>query len=286
LIGALFLLFALFTPRRGFGLPIYLGVSVVSLLFFREVGTAFKRCQKEEFGDLDAAVGSIPKGQRVVGLVWERDSLHVRWSPYLHAAAMYQAERGGAVMFSFAEYPQSPFSFKANNRPPAVPLRWEWAAFFVRPVPDLDWFDYVITRGDQGTLKAYSDAFELDYDGLRWKVWKRRPPGQGFESGDAAYRLLNEAPEVKPEEGSTCLSLASTGKSGTLQAALNQVVLRARTRQGRCSVRTAEGRTCELELQSDPGSSGFDVKIEFTLKDGLVQPASLRCRGELPQPPM
>lgn len=287
LLGTMFLILALPTPRRGFAVPLFAAVSVVSLLFFREVGTAFKRSEKEELADMEPAMRSIPMGQRVVGLVWDRDSRFVRWSPFIHAAAMYQSMRGGAVMFSFAEYPQSPFSFKPANRPPAVPRRWEWAPFFTRPVPDLAWYDYVITRGDPGTMKLYAEAFELSYDGSRWKVWKRRDASQPFEGGEPVYRMLTEAPAVTPEAESSCAGLAKTSKAGTLQGALGERVLRASTRKGRCGAVGAEGRSCTLELSNAAkDESKFDFSVEVTLKDGAIVPASLVCRGEWPQPPM
>lgn len=283
LIGTMFLLLALPSPRRFFALPLYAGAVVVSLLFFREVGVAFQRCQKEELADVDAALGSIPKGQRVAGLVWDRDSRFVRWSPYLHAAAMYQAARGGAVMFSFAEYPQSPFSFKTGNRPPKVPRRWEWAPFFVRPVPDLGWFDYVITRGDPGTLKLYAEAFEPLYSGARWKVWKRRDSSLPFEGGEPVYRLLSDTPAVTPDQGSSCATLAAKASDKTLHRALQDVVLRAGTRKGNCAAVTDAGRSCQLALANESSDkNAFSLEVDFTVKDGSVVPASLVCRGALP----
>jgi len=287
LIGVMFLLVALPSPRRGFGLPIFAGAALVSAFFFREVGMAFQQCQREELADVDAAVNSIPMGQRVVGLVWDRDSRFVKWSPYLHAAAMVQVERGGAAMFSFAEYPQSPFSFKAGNRPPKVPRRWEWAPFFTRPVPDLDWYEYVITRGDPGTIKLYPEAFELHYDGQRWKVWKRRDPKLAFEGGEAAYRFLTEGQAVKPEADSSCATFAKSVKEGTVQAAVREVVLRAEGRKGRCGAVESGARRCTLELRNDPSKKdGFDFSVEFELRDGAITASSVRCSGVLPQPPM
>jgi len=283
LIGTLFFLLALPTPRRGFALPLFLSAALVSGLFFREVATAFRRYQREELVDVDAALDSIPTGQRVVGLVWDKDSRYVRWSPFLHAAAMYQAKRGGAVMFSFAEYPQSPFSFKPDNRPPSVPRRWEWAPFLVRPVPDLEWFDYVITRGDPGTLRHYADAFELSYQGARWKVWRRRNPSLPFDNGETVYRMLQDAQPVKASESESCTELIQHSKEGTLQGALKEVVLRATSRGGHCSGRGSDGRECELELVKEQGTGQFDIKVAFGIHNNRVSSPS--CKGAA-QPPM
>ncbi|MBK8996718.1 MAG: hypothetical protein IPM35_13365 [Myxococcales bacterium] len=285
LLGALFSLLALPLPGRRLALPVYVGAALVSLLFYREVAVAFRRSEREELAGVDAALDSIPMGKRVVGLVWEHESRFVKWSPYLHAAAMYQAKRGGAVSFSFAEYPQSPFSFKPNNRPPELPRRWEWSPAFVRPVPDLGWYDFVIARGDPGTLRLYAEAFELHHDGARWQVWKRRDPSLPFEGADAVQRFLGDLAGLKLEPGSSCATLAQATPDGTLQAGLAEVVRRASSKQGRCGALSAGVRSCGLELRKDTAPS-FDFSVELWLKDGALEASSARCTGALPQPPM
>lgn len=285
LLGALFSLLLLPAPRPRLALPVYLGAALISALFYREVAVAFRRCEREELAGVDAALDSIPMGKRVVGLVWEHESRFVKWSPYLHAAAMYQARRGGAVSFSFAEYPQSPFSFRPENRPPELPRRWEWSPAFVRPVPDLGWYDFVIARGDPGTLRLYAEALELHHDGARWKVWRRRDPSLPFEGADAVQRFLGELAGVKPEPGSSCAKLAEMTQEGTLQAGLAEAVRRAGSKQGRCGAVSAGARSCALELRSD-AEPRFGFGVELSLKDGVPVPSSARCTGVLPQPPM
>ncbi|MBK7582577.1 MAG: hypothetical protein IPI67_20560 [Myxococcales bacterium] len=287
IIGSLFILLAVEQPRRKFALPIYAAVCVLSLVLFREVGVAFVRAHREEGRELYAAIESLPKGRRVVGLVWERDSRFVRGSPYLHAAAMYQAARGGAVMFSFAEYPQSPFTFKADNRPPEVPPRWEWFPMMVRPVPDLDWFEYVITGGDPGALPLYPDGFELARDGERWKVWKRRDPSLPFENGPAVLRLLSDAPGIEPAPGSSCAMLTEGRAGQSLSVGIDLFGRAGVPPTGRCSGLGAEGRTCELALvgRAD-GADQKRLRVQFVWKDRAVSAQSLRCELGAAQPPM
>jgi hypothetical protein len=280
-IGVAFLLLAWPALPARAAWPVYAAVGLVSALFFREVAVAFQRSEREERADADAAIASIPMGRRVAGLIWDRESRFVRWSPYLHGAAMYQASRGGAVMFTFAEYPQSPFSFRSDNRPPKVPRRWEWAPFFVRPVPDLDWFEYVLTRGDTDRMKAYSDSFELSYDGSRWKVWRRRDPAKAFDAPEPTFRLLNDAPEVTPPADSSCHAIAASGKTGTIQDAVRSTILRAK-RSGRCGDVSGSGRACTLELRAHD----FDFAVDFRVENDAIPPESLSCRGRAPQPPM
>ena len=125
---------------------------------------------EEETGDLDAALEAIPRGSRVVGLMYDRHSAVVRFAPYIHGVAWAQAARGGAVMFTFADFPQSPIRFREDERPPPVPPRWEWEPQRVR-LDQLGWYEYVLARGGPGPI-ARSPGVEPVYRGARWSVWK------------------------------------------------------------------------------------------------------------------
>ena len=174
LLALVFLLIVLPGPRGWARFALLLGVVIVSVIGFSNFTRVFQRFEREEVGDLDRALQAIPKGRKVAGLIWDRGSSQVKFSPFIHYAAWYQAERGGAVMFTFADFPQSPFRFKPADRPPRVVPRWEWEPSHVNPITDLAWFDYVLTRGDPGTLSRHADAFENVFQGSRWVVWKRR----------------------------------------------------------------------------------------------------------------
>jgi len=126
-----------------------------------------------EVGKLDEAIASIPPGQRVAGLIFDRGSRHVRFSPFIHAVAYYQLRRGGAVMFTFADFPQSPFVFRPGNRPPRVRPRWEWLPGRVDPVRDLVFYDYVLVRGGPGRIARQRKHYATVFRSRRWSVWKR-----------------------------------------------------------------------------------------------------------------
>jgi hypothetical protein len=108
----------------------------------------------------------------VVGLIFDRHSRNAAFSPFIHFVAYYQARKGGAVMFSFADFPQSPFRFRDDNRPPRVPPRWEWLPERVRPRSDLDFYDYALVRGGPGAIGRASSGFTLRYRGTRWSVFE------------------------------------------------------------------------------------------------------------------
>lgn len=151
---------------------IAVGLVVLSLFMVRDLGTAFLNFERHELTGLRQTLEVIPEGQRVAALVWDRGSRYVRFSPFLHTAAHYQAQRGGAVMFSFATFPQSPFRFRDEVAPPPVPPRWEWQPDAVRP-ESLGWYDYVITRGGPGRL-ARSPLWEPVHQEGPWRVFRRR----------------------------------------------------------------------------------------------------------------
>jgi hypothetical protein len=160
-------------PRARFGRHALCAIAVVlSCASFHYVGKAFAAFDREEVGDFDRALATIPRAQRVVGLIFDRSSRHVAFSPFIHYVAYYQARKGGAVMFSFADFPQSPFAFRQDNRPPRVPPRWEWLPEHVRPGPALEFYDYALVRGGPGAIARRNSGFTAVFRGERWSVWK------------------------------------------------------------------------------------------------------------------
>jgi hypothetical protein len=176
LLAALFLLPVLPSPGRRVAPLLSAAVIVVSATGFFLVGRAFYRFDRNEVGKFEAALGAIPPGQRVAGLIFGRGSRQVRFSPFIHYAAYYQARKGGAVMFTFADFPQSPFRFREQNRPPRVGPRWEWMPERVNPAVDLGWYSYVLVRGRPGIIDRQRRFYRPIHRSARWSVWKRRGP--------------------------------------------------------------------------------------------------------------
>lgn len=131
---------------------------------------AFAATERESKG-LQSIVAQIPEGERVAGLIYERGSSALTFSPFLHAVAWYQAERGGAVMFSFTDFPQSPVRFRENNRPPRVPPRWEYSPERVRTESDLTWYRYVISRGGPEGFPGLTFVARAG----SWRLWSTTP---------------------------------------------------------------------------------------------------------------
>jgi hypothetical protein len=173
LLALVFAIPALPRPRGWIGAFVLAAVTAVGIASSAEVKRAFVAFDTEEFGALDEATASIPHGARVAGLIFDRGSRHVKFSPFIHSVAWVQADKGGAVMFTFADFPQSPFAFREDRRPPRVVPRWEWMPERVDPARDLAWYDYVLVRGGPGRIAAQRDTFEMVHRDERWSLWRR-----------------------------------------------------------------------------------------------------------------
>jgi hypothetical protein len=169
LLALLFVIPVLPAPPRAAGLM--LALALLALVFREQqiVASAFRAFERDEVGDFDAALESIPAGSRVLGLIWSRGSRQVKFAPFIHYVAYYQARKGGAVMFSFADFPQSPFRFREEDRPPRVPPRWEWLPQRVRP-NDLSWYQYVLVRAGPAPC---GPGCKLLFKDALWSVWQR-----------------------------------------------------------------------------------------------------------------
>jgi hypothetical protein len=121
----------------------------------------------------DEVLAQIPQGSRVAGLIFNPRSEVIKQPTLLQSVAWVQAEKGGAVMFTFAEFPQSPFSFRDGNRPPRVAPRWEWEPQRVAPDRDLGWYEYVLIHDGPGAMGTSRTFHRLLQSG-RWSVWKRQ----------------------------------------------------------------------------------------------------------------
>jgi hypothetical protein len=146
--------------------------AILAILGAGELVQLFRNASEQGYRGFDAVLEHIPKGSRVATLVFERRLEGLQLSPLIHAAGWVQAERGGVVMFTFAEFPSSPFAYRASRRPPPVPPRWEWGPERVVPDRDLEWYDYCLVQGWSGSLEASRQFKEVARRG-RWSLWQK-----------------------------------------------------------------------------------------------------------------
>ncbi len=196
LLALIFLVPVLPAPRRLGALAVYSGLAAISLVGSLAVRNAFLQYSKHEVGELDGALAVIPPGKKVAGLMFSISSRWVKFSPLIHSVAWYQAEKGGAVMFTFADFAHSPFHFRSADRPPKVPPRWEWMPARVDPRRDLGWYEYVLVQGGPGRIEEQQDTYERIFQGPRWTVWKRRASGVASAGRDPPPE--RKVPELLP----------------------------------------------------------------------------------------
>lgn len=170
LLAVLFLIPVLPAPPRAAAVLLSCALLALSFAEQRLVTHAFAEFDAREVGDFDAALAAIPPRKRVMGLIYARGSQQVKFAPFIHYVAYYQARKGGAVMFTFADFPQSPFRFREDARPPRVQPRWEWLPQLVRPA-DLTWYEYVLVRA--GPSPCAHECTSV-YRGNLWNVWRTR----------------------------------------------------------------------------------------------------------------
>jgi hypothetical protein len=154
---------------RAFAAVVSIALALLATVQYSQL---FRQVEAIAYRGFDNVVGRIPLGSRVATLVFDRNVDGLRLSPLMHAAGWVQAERGGMVMFTFAEFPPSPFSYRPSRRPPQVPPRWEWVPDRVRPDRDLGWYDFVLVHGWTGSLEA-SRRFVSVFGEGRWSLWRR-----------------------------------------------------------------------------------------------------------------
>jgi hypothetical protein len=137
-----------------------------------DVGATFQQYERAEMRGFDEVIAKIPQGSKVAGLIFNPQSNITHQSSMLHAVAWVQVEKGGAVMFTFADFPHSPISFRDDNRPPRVPPRWEWEPGRVLPDRELSWYQYVLVHGGPGAIGHSQNFARIAQSGV-WSLWHR-----------------------------------------------------------------------------------------------------------------
>src|SRR5436305_5832638 len=90
-------------------------VVVVVACQFMQTLSAFLRFRGESAGLEELLAGTEP-GQNLAGLIFQRESASWRGMPlYLHLPAHYQVEKGGRILFSFAELFQTSARFRPGK---------------------------------------------------------------------------------------------------------------------------------------------------------------------------
>jgi len=158
---------ALLRPSRGLrgGGPLLLVAATG--LFAAGIAVSNIRAFDREVGPFDEVLAQAQPGRRLIGMIFEQNSRHAKFSAFLHYQAYYRARMGGVASFSFAELPQSPLRYRPENAPPPHPAGWEWHAGLFRNDVDGLYYDYVLVH-------APFEPPQLRAPGPRWRPLAQR----------------------------------------------------------------------------------------------------------------
>jgi hypothetical protein len=116
-------------------------------------------------------VDAIPRGQRVLSLVYDTHSDVVTQFPYLHFGQYVMAHRGGAAGWSLAKSP--PFPVR-HHRPQDFPAPDPFRPQEFRLEDHGPHYDYFLARGGPDTQALFAGsgpAPVLVYAAGGWRVW-------------------------------------------------------------------------------------------------------------------
>lgn len=130
-------------------------VGVVVACQFMQTLSAFLRFRGESAGLEELLAGTEP-GQNLGGLIFDRQSASWRGMPvYLHFPAYYQVEKGGRILFSFAELFQTSARFRPGKSWDDLLREWtDWNPGFFDYGRHGARFHYFLVRGTPADVAA------------------------------------------------------------------------------------------------------------------------------------
>jgi len=119
---------------------------------------------RDEARDFDEVLRNLPRGKRLLSLVFQQRSAYANVTPFVHFGAYYRIRYGGIASFSFAELPHWPVQYRPEQAPPRKQIVfWDWSPCLYRNTKDGPYFDFVMARGEL-------DPFAGDPPGPRWRA--------------------------------------------------------------------------------------------------------------------
>jgi hypothetical protein len=167
------LLPALLRPARGWRGAAPLLLVAATTFFSAGVAVSNFRGFEREVGAFDEVLAVAQPGRRLIGMIFDQNSRHAKFSAFLHYPSYYRARMGGVASFSFAELPQSPLRYRPETAPPQHPAGWEWHANAYRNDVDGRYYDYVLVHGMYDPFAAHppGPTFKLLARRGRWALY-------------------------------------------------------------------------------------------------------------------
>ncbi len=136
-------------------------------------------------------VRELPKGPKLLYLVYDHEGSRATSSPYVHMPAYVQAERGGWLSYHVAQFESSPFRYRDESDPeaevpPQTPMRWEWSPQLFQLDQHGAFFDWFLIRrkSSADTLFAADPSISRVAHFENWWLYHR----EGAPAGPAGKR--------------------------------------------------------------------------------------------------
>ncbi len=138
-----------------------LGTNVVFGVLGARAMATFERDEARHF---ELVLQNLPRGKRLLTLVFHTASEQVIVTPFVHFGSYYRAQKGGVAGFSFSELPHWPVRYRKALAPPQKAVTfWDWNPCLYRNDKDGAYYDFVLVRGDV-------DPFAAGTPGPRFRV--------------------------------------------------------------------------------------------------------------------
>jgi hypothetical protein len=182
------------SPRRAGAAALALSLTVAANAAWHHA--AFDR----EVGPFEEALASLPRGRRVLALMYEpRGHVLEKW-PYLHFGQYAMVRRGGAAGGSFAASAPMPVRYRDVK---SFPHPGPWRPGDFDPAVHGPCYDYVLVRwtsGGRPPAAGPSGLREPVFSQGPWRLY-RSPGTAAAKNGGAARREDGPSPGFRPGRG-------------------------------------------------------------------------------------
>ena len=134
--------------------------------------------ERDEASDFDEILRNLPRGRKLLTLVFERRSRYVHVTPFVHFGGYYRIRYGGVASFSFAELSHWPVRYRPEEAPPKKRVVfWDWNPCLYRNSHDGPYYDFVMARGavDPFGGEPPGPKWRIIGGAGEWRLWQRVP---------------------------------------------------------------------------------------------------------------
>jgi hypothetical protein len=132
--------------------------------------------EREEAAHFDDLLRNLPRGKKLLTLIFDQHSERAIVTPFVHFGAYYRARYGGVASFSFSELPHWPVQYRPEMAPPKKTIVfWDWNPCLFRNSHDGPYYDFVLTRGETNPFASSppGPVWRAIGGSREWRLWAR-----------------------------------------------------------------------------------------------------------------